>query len=66
MEQTLLQDSIQCEPSKKRAHVFPIVVFGFFSTTSSKQMMQPKWVVLEDLMLFVVKGFFPMKTVELI
>jgi len=46
------------EPSKKRVHVSSFIISGFFSSTSKfKKDGAIQVAFLEDLMLFVIKGF---------
>jgi hypothetical protein len=56
---------LNCEPSKKKAHVSPFANFSFFSTVRKFKTYDATQVgYLEDLMLFVIKGLMPMKTIE--
>jgi hypothetical protein len=58
---------LDCEPSKKKAHVSPFAIFSFFSTPSKFKKYNATQVgSLEDLTLFVIKRLMPMKTIELI
>ncbi len=53
------------ELSKKRAHVLPYSISGFiFSTIKFKKDDAIQVVFLEDLMLFMIKGLMPMRTIK--
>jgi hypothetical protein len=64
--QTLPQDlHLIMSQLKKGAHVSPFAISSFFFSTSKfKKDDAIQVVVLEDLMLFVIRGLMPMKTVE--
>jgi hypothetical protein len=52
------------EPSKKRAHISPCIIFGFLSTSNKfKKDDAPHVDFLENVM-FVIKGLMFMKIVE--
>jgi hypothetical protein len=56
---------LACEPSKKKAHVSPYVISGFFSSTYKfKKDDAIQIIFLEYLMLFVIKGLIPMRTIK--
>jgi hypothetical protein len=60
-----LRSTLDCEPNKKRAIVFPSNIFGFFSTNFKYKKYDLTQVgFVEDLMLFVVKGLLLMRIVE--
>jgi hypothetical protein len=53
--------------SKKKAHVFPTIIFSFFSIASKFLKDDATQVgFLQGLLLFAVKGLLPMTMVELI
>jgi len=53
------------EPNKKRAHVSLFVIFGFFSIVNKFKINDVTQMgFVEDMMLFMVKGFLLMKNVE--
>jgi len=53
------------EPTKKRAHATPFVIFRFFSSINQfKKDDETQVGLLEDLMFFVFKGYLPMRTIE--
>lgn len=55
------------EPNKKRAHVCPSTIFGFFSISNKfKKDYGIQVGFLEALMLLMMKGLMPMKIVVLI
>jgi hypothetical protein len=57
--------SLDHEPKKKKAHVSPIAIFSFFSSASKFQRdVVTKMGLMEDLLLFVVKGLLPMRIIE--
>jgi hypothetical protein len=56
--------SLSCEPTKKQAHVTPSAIFGFFSFTNQFKKNETQVCFLEDVMLFVIKGYLPMSIVE--
>jgi hypothetical protein len=61
----LLTISLSHEPTKKRTHVIPSAISGFFSSTNQfKKDNETQVCFLEDVMLFVIKGYLPMKIVE--
>jgi hypothetical protein len=52
-----MRSPLNCEPSKKRARVCPTIISGFFCIPSKFKKDDATQIgVLEDLMLFVVKG----------
>jgi len=56
---------LNCEPSKKRAHVSPCTSFGFLSTSNKFKKNDATHVgFLENVMLFVIKRLMFMKIVE--
>jgi hypothetical protein len=56
--------SLSCEPNKKQTHVTPNANSSFFSSTNYfKTFNENKINFLVDVMLFMIKGYFPMKTV---
>jgi len=56
---------LNCEHSKKRAHVSPCIIFGFLSTSNKfKKDDVTHAGFLENVMLFVVKGLMFTKIVE--
>jgi hypothetical protein len=53
------------EPTKKWVHVTPSAIFVFFSFTNQfKKDNETQVCFLEDVMLFVIKGYLPMKPIE--
>jgi hypothetical protein len=54
-----LKFPLHYEPNKKRAHVSPTTIFGFFSIIGKfKKDYVTQMDFVEDLMLFVVKGCY--------
>jgi hypothetical protein len=59
------RSSLDCDPNKKRPHVSSSIISNFFLITSKfKKDDATQVVFLEDLMLFMIKGFMFMRIVE--
>ncbi len=52
--------ALECQPSTKCPCIIPSAIFGFFSSTNQFRKDNDTHVVfLKDVMLYVIKGFFP-------
>jgi hypothetical protein len=59
------RSSFNCEPNKKKVQVSPSATFGFFSFANKfKKDDAIQVVLLENLMLFVIKGLMFTRTIE--